>query len=83
MPRYKGLTLEQHQQIAADLLALQDKIHQMRMQISKAYGVSRKTTKSVVKLENKVKDLKSDMDTAYFNDLGREAPHTPYYPRKE
>jgi hypothetical protein len=83
MKRYNGMTLEQHQQIADDLLAIQEKAHRIMMQISKAYGTSRKQTKNAVKLENKLTDLRFDMDSAYFNDIKPQGRQSPYYPRRE
>lgn len=83
MKRYNGMTLEQHQQMATELLAMQQKAHQIMVQILEAYGTTRKTTKSAIKLENKIKDLKFDMDMAYFNDIKPQGRHSPYYPIKE
>jgi len=83
MARFKGLTAEQHRQIAAELLTMQDKARQMLHQVSEAYGVSKKVAKTSYKLLNMVNIFKSDMDSAYFNDLGPGAPNSPYYPRKE
>ena len=83
MRRFKGLTMEQHLQMAADLIAMQEKIRQMLHQVSEAYGVSKKVTKTSYKLLNMLDTFKSDMDTAYFDDIGIKAPHTPYYPGKK
>ncbi len=80
MPQYEGLSINQHQKIAAELLAMQEKTRQIFLQILEAYGVSKKVTKCAQKLMNEVGTFKSEMDKAYFNNIGPEAPHTPYYP---
>jgi pimeloyl-CoA synthetase len=80
MRKFKGLTMEQHLQIAADLLAMQEKARQMLHQVSDAYGVSKKVTKTSYKLLGIVNIFKSDMDTAYFDDINPKDSHSPYYP---
>ncbi|MGO8761076.1 MAG: hypothetical protein ACLP2P_06650 [Desulfobaccales bacterium] len=82
MARYKGLTLEQHREMAADLIAMQGKVRQMLHQVSDAYGVSKKVSKTASKMLHIVNTFKSDMDTVYFNDLNPESSNSPYYPRK-
>jgi hypothetical protein len=57
MKRKKGLSLEQHQQLAAELLAMHEKTRQILHQICNAYGVSKRICKRAPRLMNEVSDF--------------------------
>ncbi len=83
MPQYKGLSINQHQEIAAELLAVQEKVRQIFFKLLEAYGPDRRVTRCAHKLLDEVDTFTSEMNTAYFSDMGQEAPHTPYYPSRK
>ncbi len=74
------LSLNQHQEIASELLGIQEKTRKIFFQLLETYGVNKKVTKCAQRLLNEMDTFKSEMETAYFNDIGRETPHTPYNP---
>ncbi len=80
MPQHRGLSLNQHQEIASELLGIQEKTRKIFFQLLEVYGVNERVTKCAQRLLNEMDTFKSEMETAYFNDIGREIPHTPYNP---
>ncbi len=75
MPQYKGLSATQHQEIASEVLAVKEKTRQIFFQLLEAYGVNTKVVKCAQRLINEIDIFKSEMDAAYLNDKGQEAPH--------
>jgi hypothetical protein len=82
MKRKMGLSPDQHRQLAGELLAMRDKIQKIHMQICNSYGVSKKICKSASRLKNDLSTFISDIDNAFFEDLGPDAPGSPYYPMR-
>ena len=83
MKRYKGLELDQHLKMAAELLVMRDKLQEMLLQVSGSYGTSSKSCKTAYKLLDILDKFRSDMDNAYFKDINPDSNISPYYSRKE
>jgi|YelNatPaOPRAMG01_1025707.scaffolds.fasta_scaffold256159_2 hypothetical protein len=80
MSRKKGLTLEQHHKMAAEIIDMCKKTWELQRQICPAYGLKSQECLRVVALHNEILRLKAKMDTAYFRENPKAAMPSPYYP---
>lgn len=76
--KHVKLTMQEHEQLGEELKYLNEYFINLSNRIAKAYGVSKKSSKTAFKVYDLISRLKSEMEEHCYKDYPKKA-HTDIY----